>query len=1365
MSLRFILGPSGSGKTRYLYEEIIRGSMEDPREMFLLLVPEQYTMQAQKELIELHPRHGLTNVDVLSFNRLAYRVFEDLAVETLTVLDDMGKSMILRKILSAKKKELHYYRRHLGQIGFVDQVKSLLSELYQYGVTPVLLNELEGKAEQPILKEKLKDLSAIFGAFQAYIKDKFTTAEEVLDLCCRELPRWEKLSGSRIYLDGFTGFTPVQYRILEICLADCRQVQAAVTVDTREPVYAEAEKMELFYMSRHMICRLIDGASRAGTVHEPDVVLDGRPPVRFKESPRLAYLESRFDRYLGQEGSGPEPPCPGRADEEEILILRARDPVQEVRSVCGQIQEGLRGGLRFRDMAVITGDLPAYGREIRRQFEAQKVPYFLDDKKSILSDPLVELIRSALETVRLDFPYESLFRCLKTGLVLGGEVGEALGSEMGEVLSSETGELLSGGTGEVLSEGTDEGPSGRTDEGPAEGKDEGPSERADEGPAEGTDDRLSGEPGAGWQEGSKEQQALLQEGLDRLENYVKALGIRGFKRWSSVWDRQYQGARALDMEAINRLRQAVCDVFSPLREGMGKGGTGASRTAVLRAILERLSLEEKLQAKADRLMAEGLSALAKEYSQVYQLTMELFDRLEALLGDEPMSLQEYAQILDAGFAQIKVGTIPATVDRVVVGDITRTRLDAVKVLYLVGANEGVIPQRKETRGLLTDEERGFFASQQVELAPTARENGLMQHFYLYRMLTKPSRQLVVTYAAFSGSGKELEPSPLIRELKELFPEGLKVREAGKAQGALLPYSEEEALRLLAEGLRGYRDDRASLSRRGERESRDGRSGQEDQSRQKGRSGQEDQSRQEDQSGQEDQSRQEGQSGQGYPESLEEQAGTAADPCQEAAAREAALKELFAYLRRHPRLREQAGQLVEAYGYAYKERGIGRAAARALYGNILQGSVTRLELYAACAYSHFLRYGLELMERQEYELGAVDMGNLFHQSLDLCFRSMTDQGMELTRLTEDQRKALVAESVAKVTEDYGNTILHSSFRNAYLIRKLSRITERTMWALGEQLKKGDLKPAGFEVAFSAADGLESMKIGLSEDEALHLRGRIDRMDLYEDETHVYVKIIDYKSGSASFDLAALYYGLQLQLVIYMGAALEMEKRRHPDKEVVPAGLFYYHIQDPMVEKKGAMTPEEIEAQIKEQLKLDGLVNSDLEVISRLDREIEGASDVIPVAIKSGMVQEARSSVASGRRFKLLADYVRSRCQKTGQEILQGDIGLRPMKRGERTGCDYCPYHAVCGFDRKTAGYGYRRLKNMKPEEIWAEIIPEGEADEEPEERAEEMEKRPGISGKGAAGQAEEERTRMGQAGETGARVGRTEEARPDRKEGV
>ena len=164
MSLRFILGPSGSGKTRHLYEGIIRESMADPKKMFLLLVPEQYTMQAQKELIQIHPRHGLTNVDVLSFNRLAYRVFEDLAVETLTVLDDMGKSMILRKILSAKKKELHYYRRHLGQIGFVDQGVNERTDLVVLNRTdmPAVLVEvgfINTDADNQLLDERFYDVA------------------------------------------------------------------------------------------------------------------------------------------------------------------------------------------------------------------------------------------------------------------------------------------------------------------------------------------------------------------------------------------------------------------------------------------------------------------------------------------------------------------------------------------------------------------------------------------------------------------------------------------------------------------------------------------------------------------------------------------------------------------------------------------------------------------------------------------------------------------------------------------------------------------------------------------------------------------------------------------------------------------------------------------------------------------------------------------------------------------------------------------------------------------------------------------------------------------------------------------------------
>lgn len=162
----------------------------------------------------------------------------------------------------------------------------------------------------------------------------------------------------------------------------------------------------------------------------------------------------------------------------------------------------------------------------------------------------------------------------------------------------------------------------------------------------------------------------------------------------------------------------------------------------------------------------------------------------------------------------------------------------------------------------------------------------------------------------------------------------------------------------------------------------------------------------------------------------------------------------------------------------------------------------------------------------------------------------------------------------MTSQYGNTIMSSSARNTYLAKRVERITDRTIWALAEQVKKGDFVPSGFEVSFSAIDNLKAMKIRLSEDEELLLKGRIDRLDLCEDEKHVYVKIIDYKSGNTSFDLAALYYGLQLQLVVYMDAALKW-KNGKSGKTAVPAGIFYYNIKDPMIKKEGEMTPEEIE----------------------------------------------------------------------------------------------------------------------------------------------------------------------------------------------
>ncbi len=1170
MSLQFIIGSAGSGKTRYLYDNLIGRSLEEPYSSFIAIVPEQFTMQTQKEIVCLHPAHGTMNIDIVSFNRLAYRVFEELAVEHPAVLDDMGKSMVLRKVASEQRQNLSLYAGHLNQTGFISQMKSMLSELYQYGIHPEDLDRVKNDTKSALLKAKCGDLALIYRAFQKEIKDRFITAEEILDVLCRVLPDSELIRESVITLDGYTGFTPVQYRLLELMMIHAKQVIVTVTADPAAEPYRRGKIQDLFYMGKEMICRLTDLAAKNGVDRDRDVIMNGR----FAPAPSIRYVESHLYRY-GQAADW-EP--------EEIEILKAQSPAQEIACTADRIHRLVQEeGIRYREIAVITGDLPGYRNEIANRFQAEKIPCFIDDKKSILENAMIEFIRAALEAVRRDFDYESMFRFLKTGLA--------------------------------------------------------------------ADDR---------------------EEMDRLENYCLALGIRGFDRWNETWEYVCRSGRDLNMDRLNEFRAQVLAPLAELRRALRDTDrtVGTMTQAVIRC-MEDCRIQEKMEWFREKFEAEGQYSLAREYGQVYDRVMELFDRLRELLGDEKVSLKEYNEILDAGLGEIQLGVIPATVDRVVAGDITRTRLDKIRVLFFVGVNEGIVPGRKDSQSLLTDTDREVFRSYQMELAPTSREDSFIQRYYLYLTLTKPSERLILSCSLYDQAGKSRRPSQLIGELQRMFPRLSAVDMEEQETSAVSVNGGKERL---IQGLRTYASGKWKIPEDAEQGVMNSGTSE---------------------------SAEQGMMGSGASEDMKKDTPEAVKKAEDREARR--FLELYHWFSDQPEYAKAVRQLTEAAFYSYERKGISKAAARALYGVVLQGSVTRLERYAACAYAHFLSYGLELEERQEYRIQAADMGNLFHSAIDLCFKTAEEQGVSLVNMTDQERNALVRRSVDQVTAEYGNTILQSSARNQYLADRIGRMTERTIWALTEQLRRGDFEPAGFEVAFSAVDNLKAMKIKLSDEEALHLRGRIDRLDLCRDKTHIYVKIIDYKSGSTEFDLAAVYYGLQLQLAVYMDAVMELTERKNPGREVVPAGIFYYHIKDPLVEREQGQTPEDIEEQIFRELKMSGLVNSDMEAIRHLDREIQEKSDMIPVILKDGAVQPSRSSAADSRRFDALRRYVRGKIAQDGREILEGRIQALPHKKGNRTACDYCPYHGVCGFDTRISGYRFRRFPSAEPEQIWAEII--------------------------------------------------------------
>lgn len=1138
MALTLVTGGAGAGKTEYIYRRIIDWSVHESEHQFFVIVPEQATMQAQKDIVRMHPRHGTLNIDIVSFQRLAYRIFSELSLPQPEVLDDTGKTMVLRKLAGERKKELSVFSSHLNQAGFIDEVKSMLSEFYQYGVTPEILREqMEKDGMSKILVRKLEDMNVMYEAFRDFTKERYITMEELLDVLCTVVGRSELLRDSVLVLDGYTGFTPVQYRLIGLLLRICKDVYVTVTA-TEGALYGPENEADLFDMSRKMAGKLKSLAEENGVAVSEDINLFVYPLPRFLRSPSLDHLERTMFRYpYGQYQKEPE----------AIRLVQAENPADEVDFVVNRIHQLVKKEqYRYREIAVVCGDLPGYAREITHQFEENEIPFFLDEKRDVSGNPFIRLMKAALEVVQRGFDYESMFQYLRTGLV--------------------------------------------TDE---------------------------------------------TEKIDRLETYVRAMGIRGLSRWREPWERTFEGGGRMNLVEINEYKNQILEPLVRFKEKTSKEaleaaaegeistestgrrtGSVAVMTEALTELLETLEVERKLADQAERFRELGMEKEAREYEEIYRLVIELFERLYDLLGDESVSKREYLEILNAGFMELRVGMIPAGADRVVAGDLKRTRLSGIRALFFVGVNDGVVPADTSKGGILTEQERETLKRNSLELAPTAREEGFMQRFYLYLAMTKPSDLLTISWTALSAEGKTMRPSGIVNQLMKRFPR-LEVKAASAEKEGTI------SVQAAGKAVIAWLQD---------------------------------------------------------PDNME---------------RNPQFMDLYRYLSRSGNRGEEMERLAEASAYSYEESGIGREAARELYGKVLNGSVTRMEGYAACAYAHFLSHGLELKKRREYELDLSDMGNLFHRSIDLFFCEVRDRGIDFREIGDKERRSLVKTIVDRVACEYRNTIMKSSARNSYLEKKVERITDRTIRALIYQIKKGDFEPEEFEVDVTT-------RIPLRGGESLNLRGRIDRLDTFEDEDRVYVKIMDYKSGTTSFDLALLYHGLQLQLVVYMDAALQMERRKNPGKEAVPAGIFYYHIDDPMLERPEKGDPEAIEAGIMKKLRMDGLVNSNLDVISHMDREIEKESDVIPVALKDGLIVEGKSSVAGGDRFRHLSAFVNRSLKTMGEEILDGNTAVNPYKQGSRTACDYCSYHSICGFDLKTEGFGFRKFKSMKSDAIWAEI---------------------------------------------------------------
>ncbi|MCR4672028.1 MAG: PD-(D/E)XK nuclease family protein [Lachnospiraceae bacterium] len=1128
MSLQLILGSSGSGKSSELIRMALERSAAEPDRDALIIVPEQYTMQTQKRVVSMHPAHAVINIDILSFNRLAYRVFDEVGEDPSELLGDVGKEMIVRRLLIEHRDELTVFKGNSVSQGFAAQTVSVISELMQYGISPEKLMSESGRPSLDArLAGKIRDIACIYKAFTEYISERYLTAEEIPDRLLKVADSSNLLKGASVFMDNFTGFTPVQYRLIAKMLQmGCRIVMTLPADISRDP-YELKDKTELFYITKETISKLEKICSEQGVERIKDILLSDNARLCVSGIDSMGDLAA-LERNIFRDWIRVYHEVP-----EHISLAALPDPDSEMRFIAMKIREYIKSGMyRYNDIAVVTSDMEGCRQSAEYWFAKYDIPVFFDEVRKISGNMLSMYISQLLRMLTGKFSIPAVCSFLKSG--------------------------------------------------------------------------LSG---------------FSKEESDLLENYILAFGVRNYSRWKKVWTygasekRRGDYGDAWDMKRLNSLREKFISVTEGIYKASAKKKVSVGdMTQEIILLMENTGIEELLNEKSSYYVSQGDAAKALEYESIYGALTDFLNKTVEVLGDEKMPLLEYAGIISSGLENAGIGIVPPGIDQVTIGNLRRTRLDSIKLLFFAGMTEDAVPAKPAGKGLITDRERELLREDDLFLAPTDKENLFTERFYLYSVLTKPSEKLVITWPV-SKENDEVQPSSVIKNIKAIFPELREIKNDRIREESSL--SKVTARSMLTEGFFDLREGREPESGF-------------------------------------------------YP--------------------------VYRWMRRSRENSAYTQRLASSALYGHTEERLSGGTAAALYPDGIRGGVTMLERYARCPFAHFLTYGLSIDERKVYRIDYPDFGNILHQSLEEFSKRLIARGYSWKTVSDSDRIKLSDESVDTVASKYRHSLLTDNYRYAYLTEKIRRMMRRTTGIITAQVRKGEFLPSDYE---------SRIELDLSK---ASIRGRLDRLDKCVTDDSIYVRVIDYKTRDTDIDYSGLYYGTQLQLFIYMGAAIDNEKKNEAlsgsTRYVRPAGAFYYYINDPLISNddhdlvlstEGAQSGE-----ISSALALKGLAVDDDLTISLMDADLESEPKILPLSRKRDGSLTARSKAVSEEDFVMLKDYAYLKAEEFTDKIMKGEINARPALLKGVSSCSYCALRSVCGFDPGIPGFRYRSLRSLNRE---------------------------------------------------------------------
>ncbi len=1135
MSLSLIVGSSGCGKSTYIYKRIINEAMSEPEKNFLVIVPEQYTMATQRLLVSMHPNNCIMNIDVLSFNRLAYRVFEETGAVVHDILDDTGKSLVIRKLVDNKIDDIKTLKKNITKISYITQVKSLISELTQYNITPDKLREMiSSDAMSESFKRKTSDLLVIYEAFLDFIQGRYVTTESVLSALDEILDDSNIIVGSTVVLDGFTGFTPIQYQLVEHMLRICDEVAVTITADADTPLFTKTADDELFAMSSEFARRMAKIAEKTSCkINSPIHISNEQGWLSC--NPALTFLEQNIFRdkknVFAEKGAY-----------ESIHLTSLKNARDELKYVAININRLVRDGMQYKDIAVVAPNMENYRYLLHSIWSDYKIPYFIDAKTEILFHPMSEAIDSLFDIFDRDFRQEDVFRFLRTGL-----------------------------------------------------------------------------------------SDLSDDEIDYLENYVMATGIRGKKKYFHPFAiRSNSFSKDEDLLKVNDIRSRFIGAFEIFDKNIKKKDTVRNIATALYNFIVSFDMEHKILARGKSYDEKGLAVKAKEYSQIYPVIMDILDKMVSILDDELMDLREFHDIYDAGLSQASIGVIPPANDSVILGDIERTRLSNIKVLFCLGASDDAIPKKVENGGILSQLEREQLLDLGFELAPSDRQKSFRQRFYLYLMLTKPNKSLYITMPRVDSAGKAVSPSYLVELITGMFSD-VKLKEIEAFDIGDRVLSKKSATNLMIELLNKAASD-----------SVDGLSSEEKE----------------------------------------------------------VLYDLVSWALKDDDIDFQS--IINAIFYIHEAESVSKDIMLAVNeafneDETVTGSVSKFEEYNECAYKYFLTYVMKLKEREKFELSSMDMGNFYHEAIQRYSDSLKADNKKWKNITKEEQESYIDMAIAQTFESMAKVATLEDSTQKYIVETMKNTLKYTVGVITAQISRGEFEPAFFEEKITA-DIMDNE----SDEVVAHLHGKVDRIDLTESDDRA-VRIIDYKSSGHKLDLEECYYGLSMQLPIYMGVVLKKLQDKYPQTAMHPSAMLYYEMAN-----KYLQADDVGDAFVEERLKLnrmEGLLSSEAEDLVANDATVsldDGAprkSSVVPYGIKQNGDIDSYTNAVDRESLKTVLDYAFYSAADTAKHIIAGDFDCTPARLGNIDACRYCGYKSICHFDENKEGFSIKNFKKLgKKEEI-------------------------------------------------------------------